>query len=56
MERKNAFDYPRGLPNLLDRSMHGPMAGLLWVALVILLSCCILSALETLGAPTAPPK
>jgi TPR repeat protein len=47
MERRNAFDYLRGLANLLDRYVHGAhvaMAARFCIALVILLSCCILSA------------
>ncbi len=44
MERREKLDYPRGLPNLLDRYVHGAMVARFCVALVILLSCCILSA------------
>ena len=52
MERRNAFDDPRGLPDLLYRYVHyryvhgahGATLVRFCVALVILLSCCILSA------------
>ena len=43
MERRNAFDDPRGLPNLLDDYVHGILAARFCVALGILLSCCLLS-------------
>src|SRR5580704_2571903 len=44
MERRNAFGSSRGLPNLLDRYLHGVRAARFSLVLIILLSCRMLSA------------
>src|SRR5436190_918363 len=44
MGRTNALDCPWDLPNLLDRYVHGAVAASFCVALMIVLSCCTLSA------------
>jgi TPR repeat protein len=43
MERRNAFDDPQGLPNLLEEYVHGALAARFCIALGILLSCWLLS-------------
>jgi TPR repeat protein len=53
MERRNAFDDPRGLPNLLDEYVHGALAARFCVALGILLSRCLLSTQPVAGDPQA---